>query len=353
MAQAHDYDAIVLDVMLPGIDGFETCRRLRGARRVVARADAHRARRRRGPRGGARQRRRRLPGQAVRVRRAARAAARARPARRRRAAGRARRSATSLLDPATREVRRGGDEIALSAKEFALLETFMRRPGEVLSRLHLLEHAWDFAYESRSNVVDVYVRRLRRKIDEPFGRRLARDGARRRLPAARTAGVSRLPIRAARHGRLRGRDGGRARRHGLVPLRAARRRTSRTQLDQELQLRAQDLARARQPARARRSRPTGAAARRARRELRAAGRRRGRRRRRDAAARPGAAAAPARAAARRARAAVRRRPSVPGWTSRRACSRRRCARRPARSCSSSARRAEPRPRRWRNFRTSC
>src|SRR2546423_1762832 len=44
-----------------------------------------------------------------------------------------------------------------------------RRPGEVLSRLHLLEHVWDFAYENRSNVIDVYVRRLRRKIDEPFG----------------------------------------------------------------------------------------------------------------------------------------------------------------------------------------
>ena len=47
----------------------------------------------------------------------------------------------------------------------------MRRPGEVLTRLHLLEHAWDFAYENRSNVIDVYVRRLRRKIDEPFGKR--------------------------------------------------------------------------------------------------------------------------------------------------------------------------------------
>jgi len=92
------------------------------------------------------------------------------------------------LDPATREVRRGDQEIRLSAKEFALLETFMRRPGEVLSRPHLLEHAWDFAYENRSNVVDVYVRHLRRKIDKPFGRRsletvrgagyrLRRDGA--------------------------------------------------------------------------------------------------------------------------------------------------------------------------------
>jgi two-component system OmpR family response regulator len=45
----------------------------------------------------------------------------------------------------------------------------MRRPGDVLTRLFLLEHAWDFAYENRSNVIDVYIRRLRRKIDEPFG----------------------------------------------------------------------------------------------------------------------------------------------------------------------------------------
>jgi two-component system OmpR family response regulator len=64
---------------------------------------------------------------------------------------------------------RGDTEISLSAKEFTLLEVFMRRPGEVLSRYQLLEHAWDYAYENRSNVVDVYVRYLREKIDRPFG----------------------------------------------------------------------------------------------------------------------------------------------------------------------------------------
>jgi two-component system OmpR family response regulator len=73
------------------------------------------------------------------------------------------------LDPATRQVWRGSTEIKLSAKEFALLETFMRRPGQVLSRYQLLEHAWDYGYENRSNVVDVYVRYLRAKIDRPFG----------------------------------------------------------------------------------------------------------------------------------------------------------------------------------------
>src|SRR5204862_5286402 len=73
------------------------------------------------------------------------------------------------LDPARREVRRGDSEVDLSAKEFALLEALMRRPGEVLSRLDLIERAWDHAYESRSNVVDVYIRRLRDKVDRPFG----------------------------------------------------------------------------------------------------------------------------------------------------------------------------------------
>jgi two-component system, OmpR family, response regulator len=73
------------------------------------------------------------------------------------------------LDPATRRVERDGTEISLSAREFAMLETFMRRRGDVLSRLHLLEHVWDDGYENRSNVVDVYVRYLREKIDLPFG----------------------------------------------------------------------------------------------------------------------------------------------------------------------------------------
>jgi two-component system OmpR family response regulator len=73
------------------------------------------------------------------------------------------------LDPATRQVWRGETEIALSAKEFAVLEAFMRRPGHVLSRLQLIEQAWEYDYEHRSNVIEVYVRYLRQKIDKPFG----------------------------------------------------------------------------------------------------------------------------------------------------------------------------------------
>ena len=168
MAQAHGYDAVVLDVMLPGVDGFETCRRLRGAGvwapvLMLTARDAVEDRVA-GLDSGA-------DDYLVKPFAFAELLARLRALARR---GDTERPAVLelgglRLDPATRQVWRGTSEISLSAKEFALLETFMRRPAEVLSRLTLLEHAWDFAYDNRSNVVDVYVRRLRRKIDEPFG----------------------------------------------------------------------------------------------------------------------------------------------------------------------------------------
>jgi len=75
------------------------------------------------------------------------------------------------LDPATRRVTRDGREIDLTPKEFGLLELFLRHPGEALTRTRILEHVWDFAYDGDSNVVDVYVRYLREKVDRPFGRR--------------------------------------------------------------------------------------------------------------------------------------------------------------------------------------
>ena len=74
------------------------------------------------------------------------------------------------LDPAGRRAWRGDVELRLTAREFTILELFMRRPGQVLTRLQLLEGAWDMAFESRSNIVDVYMRYLREKIDRPFGR---------------------------------------------------------------------------------------------------------------------------------------------------------------------------------------
>ncbi len=74
------------------------------------------------------------------------------------------------LDPAGHAVRRGGASLSLSAREFSVLELLLRRKGEVLSRTAILEHVWDFAYDGTSNVVDVYIRYLRDKVDRPFGR---------------------------------------------------------------------------------------------------------------------------------------------------------------------------------------
>jgi two-component system OmpR family response regulator len=170
MAEAHDYDAVLLDVMLPDIDGFEVCRRLRAAGvwapvlMLTARDSVED--RVAGLDSGA-------DDYLVKPFSFAELLARLRALARR---GDGERPAVLIvddlrLDPATRDVTRGSTPIQLTAKEFALLETFMGRAGEVLSRLHLLEHAWDFAYDNRSNIVDVYVRRLRRKIDEPFKRR--------------------------------------------------------------------------------------------------------------------------------------------------------------------------------------
>ena len=169
MAAAVDYDAIILDVMLPDMSGFEACRAMRErgvwapvlmltARDAVADRVA-------GLDSGA-------DDYLVKPFALAELHARLRSLARR---GRPERPAVLevgdlRLDPARREVSRGGVDIQLSAKEFALLETLMRRPGEVLSRLELIEHAWDLAYEARSNVVEVYVRRLRERVDRPFGR---------------------------------------------------------------------------------------------------------------------------------------------------------------------------------------
>ena len=162
------YDAVVLDVGLPGIDGFETCRRLRAdevwAPVIMLTARDAIADRVEGLDGGADDylvKPFSLAELAARLRALVRRGSPERPAVL--AVGELR------LDPARREAWRGDSPIALSAKEYALLEAFMRRPGEVLSRFALIEQVWDESYEHRSNVVDAYVRLLRDKIDRPFG----------------------------------------------------------------------------------------------------------------------------------------------------------------------------------------
>jgi two-component system OmpR family response regulator len=168
MAASADYDAIVLDLMLPGIDGFETCRRLRAdgiwAPVLILTARDSVEDRVAGLDGGADDYLTK-PFSFAELFARLRALCRRGPVERPTVleAGGLR------LDPATRQAWRGDVELELSAKEFALLEAFMRRPGHVLTRLQLLDHAWSYEYENRSNVVDVYVRYLREKIDRPFG----------------------------------------------------------------------------------------------------------------------------------------------------------------------------------------
>jgi two-component system, OmpR family, response regulator len=168
MAGATPYDAICLDVNLPGIDGFETCRRLRagGVQTPILMLTARDAVEDRisGLDTGADDYLSK-PFDFGELLARLRALARRAPAR----GGPVLKVGDLTLDPATRRVDRGGRNISLSTKEFQLLEVFMRRPGDVLSRLDLLDGAWDDAYENRSNVVDVYVRYLRDKIDRPFG----------------------------------------------------------------------------------------------------------------------------------------------------------------------------------------
>ena len=168
MVRAAEYDAVVLDVMLPDVDGFEACRRLRteGVWVPIIMLTARDAveDRVRGLDGGADDYLTKpfsLAELLARLRALARRGPVERPTMME--AGELR------LDPATRQVWRGEREIRLSAREFALLEAFMRRPGQVLSQEQLLDAAWDIGYEHRSNVVEVYVRYLREKIDRPFG----------------------------------------------------------------------------------------------------------------------------------------------------------------------------------------
>jgi two-component system OmpR family response regulator len=168
MAASSPYDVLTLDARLPGIDGFEVCRRLRDGHvrtpilmltalddiedRIAgldAGADDYLVK----------------PFDFGELVARLRALARRGPVER----DTALRVADIELHPASRRVSRDHREIPLSAKEFQLLEVFMRNPDLVLSRYQLLEGAWDSEYEHRSNVIDVYVRYLREKLDRPFG----------------------------------------------------------------------------------------------------------------------------------------------------------------------------------------
>lgn len=169
MAAATEFDAIVLDRMLPGIDGIETCRRLRAddisAPILMLTARGQTGDRIEGLNAGA-------DDYLVKPFAFGELVARLHAITRRGSIER--RPVLEVddlrLDPVAHRACRGGRELALSAKEFLLLETLMRHPGTAMSRQQLLDHAWDSNYDGGSNVVDVYVGYLRDKIDRPFGR---------------------------------------------------------------------------------------------------------------------------------------------------------------------------------------
>ncbi|MGA8521252.1 MAG: response regulator transcription factor, partial [Pseudonocardiaceae bacterium] len=167
-ANEFSYDAVVLDVMLPGLDGVGVCRRLRESGRwmpvlMLTARDAVEDRVR-GLDAGADDYLTKpfsFAELSARIRALIRRGVVERPSELH--------AADLRLDPATRQAWRGQVELELSTKEFALLELFLRHRGQVLTRTRILEHVWDFAYDGVSNVVDQYVLYLRRKIDRPFG----------------------------------------------------------------------------------------------------------------------------------------------------------------------------------------
>jgi two-component system, OmpR family, response regulator len=168
-AREHPYDVILLDIMLPVVNGYKVCEALRaeenwtpilmltakdgdwdqiealdtGADDYVTKPFSFQV-------------------LLARVRSLVRRGAAERPA--------VLAVGDLVLDPASRVVTRGGTEIALTSREFALLEFLMRRRGDVVTKSDILSHVWDYAFEGDPNIVEVYVGRLRRKVDRPFGR---------------------------------------------------------------------------------------------------------------------------------------------------------------------------------------
>ena len=169
LAEENDYDAMVVDVMLPGLAGDELCVRRRdgGDWTPILMLTA---------RSGPEQEARALDAGAddflakpfsfmvltARLRALVRRGTRERPA--------VLEVGDLSLDPARHRVRRGEVDVDLTPRQFSLLELLMRHPDQVLSKAEILEHVWDFAYDGHPNIVEVYVRQLRQRLDEPFGR---------------------------------------------------------------------------------------------------------------------------------------------------------------------------------------
>jgi DNA-binding response OmpR family regulator len=168
-AREHEYDAILLDIMLPRVNGHEVCRILREEEiwTPIVMLTA---------RDGDRDQVQALDTGAddyvtkpfsfqvllARLRSVLRRGSPERPA--------LLTVGDLVLDPATRVVTRAGAELSLTSRETSLLEFLMRRSGDVVTKADILGHVWDYAFEGDPNIVEVYIGRLRRKVDRPFGR---------------------------------------------------------------------------------------------------------------------------------------------------------------------------------------
>jgi two-component system OmpR family response regulator len=170
MAEENPYDAVILDIMLPERDGYAVCENLRAAGKWVPILMLT-------ARDGARDEIRSLDTGADDYLAKPFAfnvlLARIRALLRRQRGERAPilQAGDLTLDPAAHRVLRGEAPVELTSREFAVLEALMRLGGDVMSKLDIIEHVWDFAFEGDPNIVEVYIRRLRRKVDEPFGRK--------------------------------------------------------------------------------------------------------------------------------------------------------------------------------------
>ncbi|NPC97095.1 response regulator transcription factor [Nocardioides sp. zg-DK7169] len=169
LAREHDYDAIVLDLMLPGINGYRVCAALRAEQNwtpvLMLTAKDGEWDQVEGLDTGADDYLTKpfsFPVLVARLRAVARRGARPRPT--------LLEAGDLRLDPAARRVWRGEEEIALTAREFSLLAFLARHHGDVVSKRQILEAVWDVDFDGDPNIVEVYVRHLRNKVDRPFGR---------------------------------------------------------------------------------------------------------------------------------------------------------------------------------------
>jgi DNA-binding response OmpR family regulator len=169
MARENPYDAILLDIMLPGTNGFTVCSTLRAERNwtpiVMVTAKDGEFDQAEALDSGADDYITKPFSNVVllaRLRAVIRRGTQERPA--------VLEAGDLILDPAARMCRRGSIEIELTPREFSLLEFLFRRKGEAVSKREILAHVWDSEFEGDPNIVEVYVRHLREKVDRPFSR---------------------------------------------------------------------------------------------------------------------------------------------------------------------------------------